>query len=149
MPCDVKRETRHGTHKDRALTLRMTHDALRKSCGFTLLEVMLALVLFATGTMAVMDLLRCSQAAMAEGENVAVALHLAQRRLEELRNTAYGSVANEAKAAIASPAGYSRFNREVTVTTSYTNLKQVVVTVSWNAPGGEASISLQTYRSNV
>ena len=69
--------------------------------------------------------------------------------MEELRNTAYGSLADEVKTAIASPSGYGTFRREVAVSTPYTNLTQVVVTISWDAPGGEASISMQTYRSNI
>ena len=49
---------------------------------------------------------------------------------------------------ITSPSGFSRFSRQVTVTTPYTNLKQVVVAVYWTTVGGETSVSLQTYRSN-
>lgn len=117
--------------------------------GFTLLEMMLAIVLFAVGTLAVMELFHRAQAGSSDGENVLVATRLAQARMEELRNVAYASVASEAKAAIASPAGFSHFDREVAVTTPYANLKQVVVTVYWDAAGGETSVSLQTHRSNI
>ena len=132
----------------------MTPNTLHKrggftKVGFTLLEVMLALILLATGTVACIELMQRGQAGAADGENVLIATHLVQRRLEELRNTAYGSLANESKASVASPSGYTRFSREVTVTTPYTDLKQVVVTVYWNAPGGETSLSLRTYRSNI
>lgn len=108
---------------------------------------MLALVLFAVGTVAVGELFQRAHVGVADGESVLIATHLAQRRLEELRNTAFASVASEPKASVASPSGYGRFNREVTVTNPYTNLKQVVVTVSWTGPGGETNVSLQTYRS--
>ena len=106
------------------------------------------MVLFAVGTVAVVEVLHRAQAGGADGENVLIATHLAQRRLEELRNTAYGSLANESKASVASPSGYSRFSRQVTITTPYTNLKQILVTVYWTPPGGETSVTLQTYRSN-
>ena len=122
--------------------------ALRLS-AFTLLETVIAVVLFAVGTVAVVEVLHRAQAGAADGENVLIATHLAQRRLEELRNTAYASLANETKASIASPSGYSRFSRQVTVTTPYTNLKQIVVTVYWTPTGGETSVALQTYRSNI
>ena len=118
-----------------------------RSHGFSLIEVMLALTLMSVGTVSLMELLHRSHSGMAEGESVLIATHLAQRRLEELRNATYASLTSEAKAAITDPTGYSRFSREVTVTTPYTNLKQVAVAVSWTAPGGEASMSLQTYRS--
>ena len=130
--------------------LRMTHFTLRRS-GFTLLELMLAVSLLAIGTIAIVELLQRSQTASADGENVLIATNLAQRRLEELRNTAYGSLADESRASVSSPSGFSQFDRAVTVTTPYTNLKQIVVTVYWDAPGtgGEANVSLQTYRSNI
>lgn len=119
--------------------------------AFTLIEVMLAIVFFAVTTVAAMELFRSSQASIAEGESVLIATHLAQQRLEELRNAPYASLASEAKAAVAVPAGFSRFSRAVAVTTPSTNLKHIVVTVSWTVPGpgGETSVNLQTYRSNV
>ena len=117
--------------------------------GFTLLELMLALVLLAVGVLACVDLMHRAQAGSTDGENVLIASHLAQARLEELRNVAYASLADEAKAGISSPSGYSRFSRQVAVTTPYTNLKQVVVTIYWTTAGGETSVSLRTYRSNI
>ena len=121
----------------------------RRPAGFTLLEMMLAIVLFAVGTVACVELLHRGQAGSTDGENVLLATRLAQWRLEELRNTAYASVASESRASVSNPSGFSRFDRAVTVTTPYTNLKQVVVTVYWNGPGGETSVSLQAYRSNI
>ena len=121
----------------------------QRSSAFTLLEMMLALVLFAVGTVAVMDLFHRAQAGATDGENVLIAMQLAQRRLEELRNVSYGSLANEAKASITSPSGFTRFSREVTLTTPFTNLQQIVVTVYWTGIGGETNVSLQTYRSGV
>ncbi len=117
--------------------------------GFSLLEMLLALTLFATGTLGTLDLIHRAHAGMADGENSVIAVHLAQRRLEELRTTLYANLASEAKASITTPSGFTRFSRQVTVTTPYTDLKQVVVTVSWTSPGGEASVSLQTRRSNI
>lgn len=96
-----------------------------------------------------MELFQRSQAAHADADQVLVATALGQRRLEELRNTVYASLADETKATISTPTGYSTYSRSVTVTTPYTNLKQVVVSVFWNAPGGETSVSLSTYRANL
>jgi len=119
-----------------------------RQSAFTLFEMMLALVLFAVGTVSVMDLFHRAQAGATDAENVLIALHLTQRRLEELRNVSYASLASEAKASVTSPAGFTRFSREVTVTTPYTNLKQVVVAIYWSGPGGETNVALRTYRSN-
>ena len=128
----------------------MTHLTLHKTTGgFSLLEVLLAIMLFAVGTVSILEVIQRSQAGSTEGESVVIATQLAQRRLEELRNTAYASLADEAKASVSSPSGFTRFSRQVTVTTPYANLKQIVVTVYWTLAGGEASLTLQTYRSNV
>ena len=116
--------------------------------GLTLLEMMLALVVFAVGSVSAMELFHRAQLGSTDGEEVLIAVQLAQRRLEEIRNTAYSSLASESKASVSSPSGFSQFSRQVTVTTPYTNLKQLVVTVSWTAPGGETNVALQTYRSN-
>ena len=110
---------------------------------------MLALVLFAVSTVSIIEVMQHAHAGMVDGESVLTAASLAQRRLEELRNTAYSSLANESKAAVSTPSGYNRFSREVAVTTPYTNLKQIVVTVYWTVTGGETSVSVQTYRSNI
>ncbi|MBI3011059.1 MAG: prepilin-type N-terminal cleavage/methylation domain-containing protein [Candidatus Omnitrophica bacterium] len=125
---------------------RATNDE-RRTAAFTLMEMMLALVLFAVGTLAVMSLIQRAHAGMADGENVLIATHLAQRRLAELRNTAYGSLVSESKASVTSPSGFTRFSRAVTVTEPLSNLKQIVVTVYWNTQGGEASTPLQTHVS--
>ena len=135
--------------QDSVVTLHITQFTLHRTRGFTLLEMMLALALFAAGTIAVIELLQRAHAGVGDGESVLIATHLATRRLEELRNTTYASLTSETKASVSSPSGYSRFSREVTVTTPYTNLKQAVVTVYWTATGGETNVSLRTYRSGV
>lgn len=119
----------------------------QRSSAFTLLEVMIAVVLFAVGTVFVMDLLHRAQAGQSDGENALIATHLAQRCLEELRNVSY---ANLPSATCTIPSGYSRFTYTLSVTTPYTNLRQISVIVSWSAVGGTSSdVTLQTYRSNV
>ena len=132
---------------------RALNDA-RAASGFTLLEILLAIVLFAIGTIAAMDLLHRAQAGINDGETTWTATHLAQMRAEELRNTAYASLADEAEARISSPSGFSQFCRQVTVTTPYTNLKQITVAVSWDPPdcltsSANPNVILQMYRSNV
>lgn len=119
------------------------------SRGMTLLEVMLALAIFAAGTVAVVELFQMAQWGSTEAENALLATQLAQARMEELRNVAYASLANEAKASVSSPAGFSRFSRDVTVTMPYTNLKLIVLTVYWTGTGGETNVSLSSYRSAV
>jgi prepilin-type N-terminal cleavage/methylation domain-containing protein len=132
-------------------SFRIPNSAFRIARGFTLLELMLAMSLLATGTIAIVELIQRAQMASRDGEQVLIATYLAERRLEELRNVAYASLASEARASVSSPSGFTQFDRQVTVTTPFTNLRQIVVTVYWDAPGpaGETNVSLQTYRSNI
>jgi len=125
-----------------------------RSGGFSLMEMMLALTVLAIGTVAAAELFQRSQVGAADGDNVLIAVSLAQLRLEELRNVAYASLASEAEAQISSPSGYSRFCREVAVTTPQTNLRQIDVTISWGPPDcltstTNANVVLRTYRSNI
>ena len=113
-----------------------------------MLEVLLAVALLAGGVVALMELFQMAQAGSTDAESALTATHLAQRRLEELRNVAYANLTDETKAEVSSPSGFSQFKREVKVTTPYTNLKQVVVNVYWTTTNGETSVSLQTHRSN-
>lgn len=131
-----------------ASTVHRPPSTLPTHYGFTILEVMLSLAVLAAGTVAIIEVLQRAHAGVADGESTLIATHLAQRRLEELHNVAYASLANETKASVSSPSGFGRFSREVAVTTPYTNLQQIVITVYWTAVGGETSVTLQTYRSN-
>lgn len=118
-----------------------------RESAFTLLELVLSLTLVATGTVAVGELMQRAHIGQGGGERVLTATYLAQRRLEELRNVVYADLASETKATVASPAGFTAYQREVTVTEPSANLKEMVVTVSWTVPGGEANVALRTYRS--
>lgn len=121
--------------------------------GFTLLEMMLSLALFATGTLAAMELIHLGQMGSRDSEHTLVATYLAQQCMETARNVAYGSLDDATLAALSDcassvstlPSG----SRSAVVTTPYTNLKKVVVTVTWTEQGGSTNVSMATYRSNV
>lgn len=90
-----------------------------------------------------------------ENQNTLIATGLAEEKMEQIRNTAYGSVTDEARAQVPN---YTFFEREVVVDddTPVTNMKQVTVNVYWNerphdvTPGaGDVTISLVTYVSNI
>ena len=120
-----------------------------KSPGFTLVEVLLALVLLVGGITACTFVFARGMFATTDTEWVEQATALAQEKMENLRGTSFSSVSTEAKAVVA---GWTGFSREVTVTQpSGTNsdFKQVVVTVYWDTTGGELSTSLTSYVANV
>ena len=136
----------------------MTQKHRLSAIGFTLLEMMLALTLFAVGSIAGITLIQRAQAATTGGEDVLVATQLAQRCLEQTRNVAFGSLNSTLESSTcANPAGstYTRFTPDVTVTqltsTSPYNsadLKRIEVKLSWSTQGGTADVTLQTLRSN-
>ena len=114
--------------------------------GFTLLEILLTIILLATGLVSLSAAVSLGMYVGGNNENLLVATNLAEEKTESLKNTAYASIANEVKAAVS---GFSAFQREVTVSTPVTNLKQITVTVYWNNKTSELSTSLVTYRSNI
>ena len=126
--------------------LRIRPLKYRTQSGFTLLEVLLTVVLIVVGFAFISQAIGQSLFAGSENENVLVATFLAQNKMEELRNTSYAGVANQAKVVVS---GYSVFQREVVVTTPQTDLKQVSVNVYWFSKASELNISLVTYVSNI
>lgn len=119
--------------------------ALPKRGGFSLLEILVALIIFTTGIIAVMRLFSQGMVGSVDEENTGVAVTLARQRLEEMRNLDFDTgVVNEAKAAVS---GFPGFQREVTVTEPQTDLKQLVVNTYWTDKSGEVSTSLTTYIS--
>ena len=117
----------------------------RLSGGFTLLEVLLALLLITLGTLALSQAFSVGLFTSAEDESILTSTNLAQEKMEEIRNKTYSSISNEARAAVS---GFSNYEREVVVTTPVTNLKQVSVNVYWFNKASELSTSLVTYASN-
>jgi prepilin-type N-terminal cleavage/methylation domain-containing protein len=116
----------------------------RSRRGFTLLEILITLLLFSTGVVAVAGLFGTAMTAGSDAESTALASNLVQERLEEFRNKDYLSVVNEAKAVVTA---FPLYQRQVTVTESPTDLKRVRVNVYWVAPGGETSVFAETYVS--
>ncbi len=119
---------------------------MRRKSGFTLLEILLTIILIVTAFSALSQAVSSGFFSASENENDLVAVHLAQEKMEELRNKSYSTVVNETKAVVS---GFSAFQREVIVTTPQTNLKQVNVIVYWFSKASELNVNLVTYVSNI
>jgi len=116
----------------------------------------MAIIVFASGVVAVMELFHRAQAGSTDGENVLIATQLAHGCQAALRNVAYGSLAAQADTVctIPSEAAFSRFSRTVTVTPQTApapydtaNLTRLDVRIFWNAPGGTTDVTLSAIRS--
>lgn len=118
--------------------------------GFTLLEVLLAVVILAGSIIAIMQAFSAGLFASTEAENIELALGVAQAKLENIYGTSGGitdefhSVTNDGFTG----GVYSNQNFLVRVATDTNNPQQVDVTVCWTTKGGDTSIKLTTLVAN-
>lgn len=135
------------------------HESRFMNGSFTLLEILIALVLFIIGIAAIAGLFGRGLTGSLDAENTTIAMNLAQRKMEEIRNIAFGNINDESKAAVNIDVDgdggndFSGFNIEVKVDDpagdpAIDDLKQVRVIVYWTYKGGEVEVPLQTYISN-
>jgi len=117
-----------------------------KKSGFSLLEVLLAIVLFTVGFVAIARVFSTGLFAESDTEKVLVSTNLAQERIEQIRNLSYNNIVDEPKAAVS---GFPIFGRQVIITYPQTNLKQIEVRVYYPTKPGENSIALYTYVSDI
>jgi type IV pilus assembly protein PilV len=126
----------------------------RKQSGFTLIEVMIALVILAVGLLALMTMQIVSIRANAFSSDMTYAGMLAQSRLEQLRNTAYESIAPntdfEDDAPDTSTKGTSyTVKRRVEDNTPATDMKRITLKIEWvGAPAGSSGGSTVNFETS-
>ena len=106
--------------------------------GFTLLEIVIAMGLFATGLLGLVLLTSGLMTNNMNARHHATAIQLARNKIEMLRQNPYSEVADgiELKVDASGNSGSGIFRREVEVEENVDPaLKQVVVTVSWQSRG--------------
>lgn len=111
--------------------------------GFTLLEILLAVILLVGGVFALSQAMSRGMLASTDVENTALALNIAQAKMEEIKGTVFANITGSGP--LPDP-NFPNFN--VTVTVTGTDPKQVGATVVWNAPGGSTYVALTTLVSN-
>lgn len=114
--------------------------------GFTLIEVVTAMTLIVIALIPIMLMFNTGVRSTDKASYHSVALGLAQERIEQLRDTAYNDLASVTDSSITISG--ATFNRTVTVTTPESNLKKIVVNVSWTYNSANRSVSLTTYRTS-
>ena len=124
--------------------------------GFTLLEMLLAILLLTIGIVAVAQAFSAGMYSStnagtfiaSDAESVDLALNIAQAKMEEIMNTSFAGIAAVPKAAVSGFGSYSQ-KVDVTLAGNGTDLKKVDVTVYWTTRNGDTNISLSTYVANI
>ena len=128
------------------IKLYMRNNIKRQS-GFTLIEVMIALVILAAGILALATMQIVSIRTNAFSSEMTYATMLAQSRLEQIRNMPYSDITpgtvTDTVPASASTKGMSyTVQTEVDDNTPATDMKTITLTVNWTgAPAGSSGAS--------
>ena len=123
----------------------------RNQKGSSLVEIMVALVIFGIGVVAAARMLPQSSARTTHSRNRTVAVNLAQEKVEELM--AEGFKDAELTAGdhddAANPIS-NHFERSWSITddTPVVDMKLISVTVSFPAAGADSAVTLRTYKSS-
>ncbi len=125
--------------------------------GFTLIEILIAIILVATGLMVLMQVMSVAIVADSDLEYSLIALNLANEKLEELKDDDYDDPNLDPASSPFTEASISGFDfvdqRQWTVdyvdanlntSVSDTGLKDVTVEVQWTQKGGTQSVSVET-----
>lgn len=118
--------------------------------GFSLLEVMLALLLFGTGLVFLLQIVSAGLFVGGQNENTIIAANLVQEKIEEIRNATYATLSTVTPAVEVS--GFPAFTREVIVNDlvpAQTGLKQITVNVNWYAKNSLMTTTTVTYVSDI
>jgi len=114
--------------------------------GFTLIELLIAIVLIVVGLATLMGTMSVGMYADANLEFRLTALNLANEKMEELKDTAFGSIS--AGTETGSAIGFDWIDqRIVSVDEPYgpNLLKDVTVTVQWTQKGNTQSVAVETF----
>ena len=113
--------------------------------GFTLIEILIAIVLIVVGLATLIGTMSVGMYADANLEYRITALNLANERLE-LKDSSYSSIVSATESSISGFAFVD--DRIVTVSEVGTDLKDVQVEVRWTQKGSQQSVSVRTYIAN-
>jgi type IV pilus assembly protein PilV len=120
--------------------MELMKKMLLKRGGFTLIEVLISLVIFAVGMLSFAGLEVLAIKNMAFSRDYAKANTYAQQKVEELKSKAWGDVSDPVKPDTLE----GKFTRTWGVTTKG-DIKELTVTVSWSEPSyGAKTVTFYT-----
>ncbi len=136
----------------------------KKKSGFTLIEVITALVILTAGVLSLVALLTVGLASFGSSQDITIASLKGQQKLEELKRNGINSLPNPpplpAKGAFSAPAAFpspeERFSWSMAVSyvddgsltdTAIDGLREVIVRITWSRFGRGHSEDFTTYVS--
>jgi type II secretion system protein I len=114
----------------------------KKSSGFTLLEILIALIIFSIGILALTSLTVTATRTGSYGGRTTEAVTFAQDKLEELKTNSWDKVVSGADQETG-PTGINYARNWKVLEKETRNLKTVSITIEWN-DGADHSISFFT-----
>jgi type II secretion system protein I len=130
----------------KARTLRMPKMAVmnfqKKSAGFTLLEILVALIIFSIGILALTSLTVTATRTGSYGGRMTEAVTFAQDKLEELKTNSWEKIVSGTDQETG-PTGITYTRNWKVLEKETRNLKTVSIRIDWNDPAHH-SISLFT-----
>jgi type IV pilus assembly protein PilV len=112
--------------------------------GFTLVEIMIALVVLSVGLVALAGLQISAIRGNAFSKRMTTAVSIANARIEQIKSTSYANIQSESSTQVT--ASNMTFTRQVTVTNNspLSNTKTVNVTVTWSDGSKSHSVPITT-----
>jgi prepilin-type N-terminal cleavage/methylation domain-containing protein len=119
--------------------------ALIPADGFTLIEVMIALVVMSIGLTALAAVQISAIRGNDFSKRMTTAISIAEAKMEQIKSNSYANIISESSIQITQSS--MNFTRQVTVTNNIaplTNTKMVNVTVSWSEGSKSHSVPITT-----
>jgi prepilin-type N-terminal cleavage/methylation domain-containing protein len=123
----------------------------RTTAGFSLVEVLVAMVIFSISSLAVSSLMVGSMQRISDNGQRSEAISLAQKTLEGLRSAPYADLETGSQLHIPSSTGGTTFdvNWMVHDDDPVAGEKRIVVTVTWNYKGATKKYEAETIYTNI
>jgi Tfp pilus assembly protein PilV len=112
--------------------------------GFTLVEILVTIGIIIIGVLIIAKSFNVGVLVQSDAENVTRALNIAQAKIEEIKVTPYGSLADSGPT---QDPDFSNFNVTVDVAEGQSPMP-IYVIVAWQTKGGQADVTLTTYKAD-